>query len=323
MSYPGLLSVLLENTKKSGIYKLLFENDSCLLRDIKIPVIKNDYINISTYRNIKFEGNSYAIHHKNDADIMNIKKLIIERENPESPLEIDNIEIQIGGQTVIQIPYFIIKALHNITNPDPCTTIIDIDIAKYINNLLIINLIYHDVKLIVNTPSMENIKKISFIAHAIFLNREGMIHIPRAPYFMIPIHQFETIHFKGDIESTNNKIDLPFKKLSQGLFINLPLNNVSNISIVGNGAHELYNYDKYTLGMVAKSLSPDAFSLPFNIYDAYSIYDFNSYKNALLFSRVDKVTMTIETTVLVKDITLSSMNANVYHYKSGMGGVGY
>jgi hypothetical protein len=170
---------------------------------------------------------------------------------------------------------------------------------------------------------MENIKKMSFIAHAIFLNREGMMNIPRAPYFMIPIHQFETLHFKGDIESTNNKIDLPFKKLSQGLFINLPLNIVSNISIIGNGTHEIYNYDKYILSMVAKSLSPDTFSMPFNIYDAYSIYDFNSYKNGLLLSRVDKVTMTIETTVPVKDITLSSMNANVYHYKSGMGGVGF
>ena len=91
------------------------------------------------------------------------------------PIELESISIELGGQPILSIPYFLIEALHTITYADPNTMIIDIDFAKYINNLLFLRLIYHEVKVFftMKDSDVSNIQNISLITKDVILHNEA------------------------------------------------------------------------------------------------------------------------------------------------------
>jgi hypothetical protein len=202
--------------------------------------------------------------------------------------------------------------------------VIDIDFAKYIHNLLFLRLIYHQVKVffIMKDGDVSNIQNISLITKDVILHNEARRRIAMASRYILPIHQFETLIQTIDTPSTTNKFHLTFDGFSQGLFINLPINKIKNISITINDKHQIISHTSHTLPMIATKISENVFFLPYIVNaQPLNLYDFKSYKNAISYSHFDKAELTIETTEPIELIQISSMNANMLSYISGMGGL--
>jgi hypothetical protein len=321
--YPGILGHLLERARESTIHSSIFPSKNSMY-EMKRLEIYDEYIHINTYNHYELEPNSYKYSFHRNLDLFNIKQIIIQKNDHALPFQLEAIEIEIGGQEVFRIPYFLIQAFHEIVNEDSFTTIINIDFSKYIDNILLLNLMYHEfsIKFIVTNPETANIKKISFISNNIFLTTEARRRMAMTSRFSFPIHQFESAIITSDIPSTITKFQLPFTGHSQGIFINLSINKIKNLSISVNNKHNIVYHNQYTLSMIATKVSENTFFLPYIASrEPLNIYDFKSYKNAISYSHFDNAEITIETTEPIGSIQISSMNANALLYMSGMGGL--
>jgi hypothetical protein len=221
-----MLAHLIERGRESPTHNMLFETKK-YSHEITRPHFTDDQIISNTYVTHELTDSkiSYKFNLSNTADIADIKKIIIEKKDATLPIELDSIRIELGGQPILSIPYFLIEALHTITNPDPNTMVIEIDFAKYIHNILFLRLRYHEVKVffIMKDSDMSNIQNISLITKEVILQNEARRRIAMASRYTLPIHQFETLSLSLDTPSTTNKIHLIFDGFSQGLFINLPI----------------------------------------------------------------------------------------------------
>lgn len=355
---PMLLNIM-EHHKESAIYKALFGKDAHEYFGKKSEAIadktSSDLSKIAAHPDkiqhlipysCKFDGKSYIHHtfHRNSTDVIKVKQLIIEYAGNPFDVGIDYIEIEIGSQVIEKIPYFIIEAFETIKsyNTEAGKVVkIDLDLEKYIGAIQLVALAYHDVKFHIQPKPNSQIKSVHMICDSVFYCNEDRRRLNYAE-LKFPIHQFEQMNVASDTPRTTHKFTMSSSRkvtpnvqyytgsandglsgVSQGLFIN-STSPIKSVALIVNNAHTIIDYDEHTLQYIGRKCGPNnLLFIPFSstLNNNANLFNFNNYKCAFPFSRVDLVTAIIETEQPTLELEIASMSPNIQIYKSGMLGL--
>jgi hypothetical protein len=322
----AMMRCLIEQHMHTHIYKGLFGKG--YQEELGKIVFQPDKLqHLTPYSCTMNRGFWYTFNRKH-TDIVKVRQIIIEYEGNPSDVGIDYIEVEIGGQTLIKIPYFIIEAFETIKsyNTDDSKVVkMDINLSKYINDIQLAALMYHEVRLRIQPNNKVDIKYIQLICDSIFYCNEDRRRINHSE-MKFPIHQFEILNITSEVPSTIHTFNMSSNKrtdglyaASQGLFIG-STSSIKSLKLIVNNKHTILDYDKYLLEYTGKIYGSLLF-IPFSFSGASDIYNFNNYKSALPFSRVDSMTAVIETEKPISGLQIASMTPNILIYKHGMGGI--
>jgi hypothetical protein len=266
---------------------------------------------------LRIMGNEYKSNVQRHGDLVKPIALSVKVHNP-GPIHIDRIDVKIGGFVVNTIPFSIFKALSE--EQLGTTRIYKCDFNKFMEEIPLIRLGFHEVWFVVHVTSHDNIDEMRFLYEYTFLNtveRRSLAHVQN---YTQPIQFFQTIEVNNPDALTRFKVQTNFNNLCKGYIIEGPVERINRLGYYLNG-HETFNYRKPIIDTLCKTLSHNLLYVPLNAQERLESNNILSFQGGINHNRIDNVSFGFELTGGgPSQFAIHAVNANILRTCQGLGG---
>jgi hypothetical protein len=233
---------------------------------------------------------------------------------------IDDISLEIGGQSIVRIPGKLFTALSKIQR-DENQIILEYDWSMFVKEIYMVSLAFHEVRIKLRLSSTHQIQEATVLGRYTHLDYAAR-HQMAAAQHNLPIQQLSWSSVDPPSTTSSYALKLNFDLLSKGYFIEANLQQLQSCEMRLNG-HTYFTYSRAVLRTVGKQITPTLLWLPFNPQADFRDTSFQSYAGSLNQSRIDNVHMRLSFSSPQPSLTIYSLSSNILKIISGMGGTAF
>jgi hypothetical protein len=236
--------------------------------------------------------------------------------------------LKINGRLVHQFPLSLLMNLNDPIEEDG-NMYINLCFDMFLGEIILIGLQFADVvfEILHNNDTSDSspiLSKFSIIGRLTYVDMEERRSLARNHYETV-IQQISWINVNSVVNESNiyNLSNLPFEGISKGVFIECEhINSLRTIELTFN-ERERFKLDRFLIRIKCKKINNNLLYFPFNDCKEYIDRTMRTFIGSPNLSRFDRYGITLTFEESVQNISIYSLQSNVYTQSNGSGRTEY